>query len=62
LASVDGGSELGTGGNTFVYTNPAVNSAVFANDPKRPFPRLITKRGGTATLSDFSEVTVDPSM
>jgi hypothetical protein len=62
LASVDGGSESGTGKNTFVYTKPAVNSAVFANYPKRPFPQLITRKGGTATLSDFSEVIVDPSM
>ncbi len=62
LASVDGSSKAGTGRNTFVYTQSAVNSAVFAIDPKRHFPRLITRKGGTATLSDFSEVIVEPSM
>lgn len=58
LASVDGGSEPGAGRNTFVYTQSNVNCAVFVNDPKRRFPRLIARKGRTATFSDFSEASL----
>jgi hypothetical protein len=50
------------GGNSSVYTQSNINSAVFVNDPKRPFPRLAMRKGGTATLSNFSEIIDGPLM
>jgi hypothetical protein len=62
LASVDGGSEPGTGRNTFVYTQSVVNSAAFANDPNEPFPRFITGKRVRGDDPDFSELIVDSSI
>lgn len=62
MASVDGGSEPGTGRNTFIYTQSVVNSAAFANDPNEPFPRFITGKRVRGDDPDFSELIVDSSI